>query len=157
MSTGFRNLRERLADSIAAKPAVELMREQIVVERQGDLFDKVTVAAQAAESGVVLVLGIAEGENRDASGHTALDFDLRITLSLMVDALVDPDAADVTPEESIFDVLCDHCHGLTIPGENPHCDWMFKVIGFGEVTDGDLRGYLVRQIVLSKRATLPKT
>lgn len=140
-------LRKWLRDSIVAAD-LGLAKPDILLHRQGDLWNDIAVAISNAENGVCLKIEDPQGRNRDETG-SRLDFSLTITATLLCEPNTDPDAV---PAEPIFERLMHHIHGLGIPsGPGLPCGFRFLTQGFGEM---EVKGYLARQIIIAKRHIL---
>jgi hypothetical protein len=143
-------LRERLAESVVAAD-IGVCADAMVSQRQTDLFNRVAVALTASPERVALVIGLAEGDQRDTTGK-ALDFMCTFTATLYVHAS-DPDPL-AKPEDEIFEDLLRHFHGLKLDPADP-LGFMFLVDGWGELRDSGVKNAIARQIVLKRRAVVP--
>lgn len=145
------SLRRALGDAIIAAN-IGWTTDNVILLRQGDLWNTIATAISAAKNGMALHIGIAEGVTLGDAG--ASDMMLTITLTLICPPQV---AADAVPEEDAAEKIMLLVDELGVGSGPRHCFWNFKLRSFADIEfpdpDGG-SGFLGRQMVFTRKFSL---
>ena len=143
----FLDMRTALKASLIAAD-IGWEEENVIINRQGSLFNDLATALNASKHGVALHIGVASGSSTE-------DEDLEMDLTIPLTIVCLPEVVDgATPEEDLWEGLVRHVHDLRL-GYDLHSD-RFRFKGFLDldIRADDGTSYLGRQTTFAKHLSL---
>lgn len=145
----MRGMRRELARSIAEALPQWFCADNIILDRQTDVWNDLAAAIAASSHGIALHVGVAEGTATEEDG---LEMEITVPLTLVATHQTPPGAA---PEEEIWEALTAHVHDLRLCPAETYAQ-RFRFRSFSDVEMAADRGtpWLGRQTVFLKRLSL---
>jgi hypothetical protein len=142
-------LRQDLAAAIIAAMPTVFSADNVILKRQGDLWNDIATAVAASASGMALHIGIAEGASTEDDG---LEMEITVPLTLLCPPEV---VAGATPEEDVWETLVAAVHDMRLNPADPYA-YRFRFKSFSDIEVPADRGtaYLGRQTVFTRRLSL---
>lgn len=141
------DMRAALRDSIIAAD-IGWTADTILLRRQTDLWNDVSVAIAASAAGAVLHLGVAEGRSTE---EDELEMEIQVPVTILC---LPQTLSGATPEEDLWEALVRHIHDLRL-GDDPHA-YRFRFLSFTdlEIEAGGGSEYLGRQTLFKRKLSL---
>lgn len=141
------DFRQELATAIAAQD-IGFTADNIILKRQGDIWNDIATAINASKDGVVLHIGIARGNSTE---ENSLEMDVTLPVTLIaLPQLVD----GARPEEDLWEALVNFLHDFRFANDAYAYRLRFQSFEDLDIAADDGTEYLGRQTNFIKHLSI---